>query len=64
MNARARKRRNPVLEVPVPPECREMIQRGALVSVSTSGGKESQAITILLARVVPPDQLVAVHAPL
>ena len=64
MNARPRGRRNPVLEVPLPPECQEMIRRGALVSISTSGGKDSQAMTILLARIVPHDQLVAVHAPL
>ena len=64
MNARPRGRRNPVLPVPLPPECREMIRRGALVSISTSGGKDSQAMTILLARIVPRDQLVAVHAPL
>ena len=64
MNARSRKRRNPVLEVRVPPECRQMIRQGALVSISTSGGKDSQAMTILLARIVPRDQLVAVHAPL
>ena len=64
MNARPRGRRDPALEVPVPPECREMIRRGALVSVSTSGGKDSQAMGILLARIVPRDQLVAVHAPL
>ena len=64
MNARPRRRRTPVLEVPVPPECREMIRQAALVSISTSGGKDSQAMTILLARIVPPDQLVAVHAPL
>ena len=48
----------------VPSECREMIRSGALVSVSTSGGKDSQAMTILLSRIVPRDQLVAVHAPL
>ena len=64
MNARARRPRNPVHEVPVPPECREMIRRGALVSVSTSRGKNSQAMTILLARIVPRHRLVAVHAPL
>ena len=64
MNAGARCRRNPGFEVPVPPECREMIRRGALVSISTSGGKDSQAMTILLTRVVPRDQIVAVHAPL
>ena len=55
MNARARRPRNPALEVPVPPECREMIRRGALVSISTSGGKDSQAMTILLARIVPQE---------
>ena len=64
MNAHARRRGNAVLRVLLPPECREMIRRGALVSISTSGGKDSQAMTILLARVVPRDQLVAVHAPL
>ncbi len=41
-----------------------MIDRGALVSLSSSGGKDSQAMTILLARIVPRDQLVVVHAPL
>ena len=64
MNARPRRHRNPVHEVPVPSQCRELIRRGALVSISTSGGKDSQAMTILLARIVPRDQLVAVHAPL
>ena len=48
----------------VPPECRDMIRRGALVAVNSSGGKDSQAMTILLARTVPRDQLVVVHAPL
>ena len=64
MSVRPRCRRNPVLEVRVPPECPEMIRRGALVSISTSGGKDSQAMTILVARTVPRDQLVAIHAPL
>ena len=65
MNARPRRRRNPgFTKSPYRPECREMIRRGALVSSSTSGGKDSQAMTILLARIVPLDQLVAVHAPL
>ena len=41
-----------------------MIQRGGLVSVSHSGGKDSQAMTILLSRIVPRDQLLVVHAPL
>ena len=54
----------PAADLQVPPECRDMIHRGALVSVSVSGGKDSQAMTILLARVVPRNQLVIVHAPL
>ena len=58
----ARRRRLSVL--PVPPQCRELIERGALVTVSHSGGKTSQAMTILLSRIVPRDQLVVVHAPL
>ena len=57
-------RGRPAAELQVPPECRDMIRRGALVSVSVSGGKDSQAMTILLARIVPRDQLVVVHAPL
>ena len=64
MNAHARRRGNAVLRVLLPPECRKMIRRGALVSISTSGGKDSRAMTILLARIVPQDQIVAVHAPL
>ena len=48
----------------VPPECLEMIRTGALVAISTSGGKDSQAMTILLSRIVPREQQVAVHAPL
>ena len=51
-------------ELHVPPECRNMIRRGALVAVNHSGGKDSQSMTILLARIVPRDQLVVVHAPL
>lgn len=41
-----------------------MVAAGALVAVSSSGGKDSQALTIVLARVVPADQLIVVHAPL
>ena len=51
-------------DIDVPSECREHIDRGALVAINTSGGKDSQAMTILLSRLIPPDQLVAVHAPL
>ena len=53
-----------IAEVAVPPRCNEMIRAGALVAINTSGGKDSQAMTILLARIVPRDQIVAVHAPL
>ena len=52
------------IDIAVPPECRETIRAGALVAVSTSGGKDSQAMTILLSRIVPRDRLVAIHAPL
>ena len=51
-------------DIRVPPKCREMIRAGALLAINTSGGKDSQAMTILLSRIVPRDQLVAVHAPL
>ena len=51
-------------DIHVPPQCREMIRAGALVAVNTSGGKDSQSMTTLLSRIVPRDQIVAVHAPL
>ena len=41
-----------------------MIRRGALFALNHSGGKDSQAMTILLARIVPRQNLLAVHAPL
>ena len=53
-----------IADVPVPPRCRELIRAGALVAINTSGGKDSQAMTILLSRIVPRQQLIAVHAPL
>ncbi len=49
---------------PIPLPCRRLIQQGALFALSHSGGKDSQAMTILLSRIVPPDQLLLVHAPL
>ena len=58
------RRGRPAADLYIPPECRDMIRRGALVSVSSSAGKDSQAMTILLARIVPRDQLLVVHAPL
>ena len=56
--------RQPAADLHIPPECRHMIRRGTLVAVNSSGGKDSQAMTILLARIVPHDQLLVVHAPL
>ena len=53
-----------IADVPVPPRCKELIRAGSLVAINTSGGKDSQAMTILLSRIVPRGQLVAVHAPL
>jgi len=53
-----------IAAIPVPPECREMIRAGALVAINHSGGKDSQTMTILVSRIVPPDQLLIVHAPL
>ena len=57
-------RRRRTAEISVPPECRELIRRGAIVALSHSAGKDSQAMTILLSEIVPHDQLVPVHAPL
>ena len=53
-----------IADIPVPPRCEELIRAGALLAMSHSGGKDSQAMTILLSQIVPPDQIVAVHAPL
>ena len=51
-------------DIAVPCECRDMIEHGALVAISSSGGKDSQAMSILLSRLVPREQLLVVHAPL
>ena len=64
MSARLTRRRPPTADIPIHPECRQMIRPGALVALNVSGGKDSQAMCLLVARVVPHDQLVAVHAPL
>lgn len=50
--------------VNIPAEARHLIDRGALVAVSHSGRKDSQAMMIVLSRIVPRDRIVAVHAPL
>ena len=51
-------------DVVVPDPCREMIRTGALVSIKSSGGKDSHCMTILPSRIVPREQLLVVHAPL
>ena len=50
--------------IAIPSHCRDLIERGALVAVNASGGKDSQAMTILLSRIVPHEQILIVHAPL
>jgi DNA sulfur modification protein DndC len=42
----------------------ELIERGALFVINHSGGKDSQAMTSYMRRIVPHDQLVIVHAEL
>lgn len=42
----------------------DLVARGAIFYISHSGGKDSQAMYIALARVVPADQIVVVHADL
>ena len=39
-----------------------LIQRGALFVINHSGGKDSQAMTIKLLRIVPASQLIVIHA--
>ena len=51
-------------DIPISRECRRLIRRGALIAINSSGGKDSQAMTILLSRIVPREQLLVVHAPL
>ncbi len=51
-------------EFVIPRQCRNLIERGALVAVNSSGGKDSQAMTILLSRFVAREQMLVVHAPL
>ena len=53
-----------IVDIYVPPGCKDMIRAGALVAINHSGGKDSQTMTILLSCIVPHDQLIVVHAPL
>ena len=41
---------------------RQLIRDGALIVINHSGGKDSQAMTIRLQRIIPASQLVIVHA--
>lgn len=48
----------------IPTEIHALIARGGLVVVNHSGGKDSQALYLVLRAVVPADQLLIVHADL
>lgn len=48
----------------VPPAVQAEVDRGALFVVNHSGGKDSQAMLILLRRAIPREQLLVVHADL
>lgn len=48
----------------VPAEIQDAIDKGALVVVSHSGGKDSQAMAALVRGVVPVEQIVVIHAEL
>lgn len=48
----------------IDPEIRALIERRALFVVNHSGGKDSQAMLIELAKVIPRDQLLVIHATL
>lgn len=43
-------------------EIKELIELGSLFVINTSGGKDSQAMTIHLSRVIPKHQLLLVHS--
>ena len=47
-----------------PKEIKALIARKALFIVNHSGGKDSQAMTIKLRRLVPAEQLLVIHADL
>lgn len=48
----------------IPAEIRDLVARGALFVINHSGGKDSQAMDILITGMVPRDQIVRVHADL
>lgn len=48
----------------IPTQVHDLVQRGALFVVNHSGGKDSQAMYLALAKLVPTSQIVVVHADL
>lgn len=48
----------------VPDVVRDLVDRGAVVILNDSGGKDSQAMRILVRQVVPANQIVVIHASL
>ena len=46
------------------PSIQSLIDRGALFVINHSAGKDSQAMTIVLRRIIPADQLLVIHADL
>lgn len=46
----------------IDPSIRALIDRGALFVANHSGGKDSQAMLVVLRRIVPAAQLLVVHA--
>lgn len=46
----------------MPKEVRRLLDAGALFAVCNSGGKDSQAMLILLRAIIPADQLLVIHA--
>lgn len=45
-------------------QVKKLVAQGAIFYISHSGGKDSQAMEIELSKIVPPDQIVVVHADL
>lgn len=52
------------MTIQVPDQVRELVAAGAVVVLNDSGGKDSQAMRILVSQVIPASQLVVIHASL
>lgn len=50
--------------ITIPAEIQTLLNSGALFVVNDSGGKDSQALRIILSRIIPAAQLLVVHASL